>query len=312
MKINLQYKQSVLTAYKRQYIYRKFIKATAANTSYAMISGDLISNQLALFGEFSPALIQCIRQISATGYADFLIDIGGNLGALSLPVADQFKQIHILEPNPLIFKLLEINTQLSLNQQKITLYPFGLADCDSKAQLSIPQKNWGGAFVASKTNFNSTLLAQKDGYKSFSPDNYYTVDIDLKDSYTFFKTTFEALTQQKNHSGIIKIDVEGMEQQVIEGLCKAIVHGLKLAIIFENWSSTVDCSTLNNLFPNCTIFNLNRHPKLDTQEPKLKKLLRLVKHICISGLNYTYALEPTNANTDQNGHTDIVIFMESK
>lgn len=254
------------------------------------------------------------RSDAAQGYNDFFIDIGGNLGSIALPVAERFQRIDILEPNPLIFKLLEVNASMSLVSERIQLHNYGLSAAPDgqaqRAQLLIPKHNWGGAFIAEQSHYDSALLAEKDGFSEFNLLNYRVADIELRDSADFFDAIFNEYQQQGLRTGVIKIDVEGMEWQVLAGLAQTLPIGMKVALIFESWQSADNQKSFSSLFPGASCFQLTREPVLNGSQSKWEKLKRLVGHVRHNGWHYTFSLQAVSDDSHIERHTDFVLFWE--
>ncbi len=84
------------------------------------------------------ALIAFLRSKELLGGA--CIDVGANIGNHSVFFADYYDRVYSFEPNPLAYKLLEINALLRKN---ITCFNFGLSRCEHQAQLVSPPGNIG-------------------------------------------------------------------------------------------------------------------------------------------------------------------------
>ena len=63
------------------------------------------------------------------------------------------------------------------------------------------------------------------------------------------------LIQNNLNKGIIKIDVEGMEESILEDISEILPKNIKTKIIFENWDINFNIKKLKNFFhPEIIIF----------------------------------------------------------
>jgi FkbM family methyltransferase len=128
------------------------------------------------------------------------LDIGANIGNHAIQFSNYFKNVYCFEPNKTIFEVLKINSR---NRTNTHLYNFGLSDQNTISYLDIPDHNFGGASVTSSETDN-------------------TVEIELKVCDDFFEEEF----------ALVKIDVEGHETNVLQGMTKLITKN-KPIICFE-------------------------------------------------------------------------------
>ena len=62
--------------------------------------------------------------------------------------------------------------------------------------------------------------------------------------------SFLKLDLIKKKKGVAKIDVEGMEKVILEGISKALPENLFVYIIFENWDRSIDLQMIKKFFSN--------------------------------------------------------------
>jgi FkbM family methyltransferase len=197
---------------------------------------DIISILPMTSGVHEPAIKQLIDHSAASGYSDFLIDIGANIGLSSCQSGQHFKEVHMFEPNPNILNILKVNTKIMLKKHRYVIHEFGLGDEDGELDLYVPYDNWGGAFVLSSKNlYDKDLLSAKDGYGKFNIDNYEVLKVQIKSAQTYLKGLFDELRNKGLVNGVIKIDVEGFEKYIIEQLLAALPKDFKSILVFENW-----------------------------------------------------------------------------
>lgn len=181
------------------------------------INSDFFSNQrLLLNTEFAVD-----RSIIYDGYYDLksllyfkrilkhgnvCIDIGANIGGMAIPIANMVTtsgKVFSFEPGPALFKRLEKNiTQNNLSQ--VELFQLGLSDKKGKLYWQFDKCQPGNAVLSDNGNIE--------------------VDVTRLDDVT-------VLFNQK--IDLIKIDVEGMELEVLTGGSQLIQKDLPV-ILFES------------------------------------------------------------------------------
>lgn len=124
------------------------------------------------------------------------VDVGSNVGNHALYVGSFLhpRQIIVFEPNPPAIAILKLNIALNSLQRlaDLTHLGTGLADVASRARARVPDGNLGGTWLAPSQDDDALLLIRGD----------------------------DALAQRR--VDFLKIDVEGMELQVLAGLQQAV------------------------------------------------------------------------------------------
>lgn len=149
------------------------------------------------------------------------IDIGANIGLTSIPVAlNDYKTIAV-EPNPTALKLLVKNLELN-NPSRFILAPYALSgDAQSMGFMDLysPTGNLGASSV----------------HKNWSPGKdavaHFRVPTTNLDTLLEFLIGESEMDQIENT--IIKLDVEGYEDEVISGGQK-MCQKMRPIVIFEN------------------------------------------------------------------------------
>jgi FkbM family methyltransferase len=217
--------------------YFAFQKLTKFSTNLFLRGGDIISVNPLVNGIYEPEITTLIRKYSNEGFGDFLIDIGANIGLTSCQNGNNFSEVHMFEPNPLCCHILAVNTKIALTESNYEIYPFGLGSEEKSVKLTVPKNNWGGAFINDKSNsYDERILAEKDGFRNIDPKNYFTVDIKVKSAATELTLLFEKLLKKNLRRGVIKIDVEGYEPEVLRGIANALPKFCSVYIVFESWN----------------------------------------------------------------------------
>ncbi len=131
------------------------------------------------------------------------IDIGVYRGVYSYEMAKYSKMVHAFEPNPIIFKDIELN--LGKIIKNINLYNFALSDKENKVLLKVPIRNKN----YDKSNYEEYFqMGRATIHEKNVMGDIETFEIKSKklDNFTF-----------SNRISFIKIDVEGHEMSVIKG-----------------------------------------------------------------------------------------------
>ena len=165
-------------------------------------------------------LIQKIAEIKP----HFFLDIGSNSGIYSLTVGDQFSKIKVLafEPIKKTRSIFKKNVSLNKKNKNVKLYPFGLSDKSKnllvKAQIKNGHIQKGGFGVANNNEDTTSLHTE----------------------YAPFKRG-DDLLKIKNKIVFVKIDVEGHEINVLEGMLKILKRNkvfLQIEIFDRNFKKT--------------------------------------------------------------------------
>ena len=119
-------------------------KVLSQRSNFFLKINDVISQRPLIDGTYEPHLRELYSSLSRDGFNDFYIDIGANVGLSSILVGQEFKLLYLFEPNPLIFKILEVNASLNLDKDQYQLFNYGLGNLNDELEIMIPKNNWGG------------------------------------------------------------------------------------------------------------------------------------------------------------------------
>jgi FkbM family methyltransferase len=163
---------------------------------------------------------------------DFL-DIGANIGLITLGVIKKaismkknINKIHCFECDVKTFNILYNNTS---NIDNICYYPFALADKNMLCNMSINKNNYGCNHIYTT---NDGLREKYYNY-SFIPSS----NIKMNKIYCPSVPLDSILYQFNNKIGVIKIDVEGFEANILNG-AKCLINIHRPIIILEIWENT--------------------------------------------------------------------------
>ena len=215
----------------KRYVFKRLTKSAMP---IFVKGGDDIASTMAL-GYHEDYLIEFLKSKTDNGLNEFLIDIGANIGIISCQIGKHFKEVHMFEPNPLVLKVLEVNCSLMLDDN-FQIHPYGLSNKSGTFSLTVPKNNWGGAYIESKMNtYSSEILAAKDGFDTYDSKNYLFLDIKVRDVESEMSKLFSSLKSRGLTRGCFKVDVEGYEEIVMEGILKAIPNDFEVVVILESW-----------------------------------------------------------------------------
>lgn len=150
-----------------------------------------------------------IRQLKLSNF--IMLDIGANVGAISLgALSIGAKEVYAIEPGPLFLRLLN-NININNMQKKLKAFKIGLANKSGIMYWAEDANNPGNAHLLSSID---QLDHSKIETNFGNPDNLIEVEV----------TTLDEFVMREGISNIelIKIDVEGMEWEVLSGGRKVI------------------------------------------------------------------------------------------
>lgn len=152
----------------------------------------------------------------------YSIDIGGQIGAHAVPLADFSKKLIVFEPNKDNFRMLEENISLNKLEEKSLLVNKACGDVSGVLSL-------GGKSLNSLYKQNSKMA-----------NNFYSVEIIVLDDFLN-----KNIISSKEIS-FIKIDVEGFELQVLKGMKETLSKSKDLVLYLETHRK---CSADESLNP---------------------------------------------------------------
>jgi len=170
----------------------------------ALFANDYLSNKICVDGflekELLDNLIKFMEKLNVNLKDLTFIDIGANIGNHSIYFSSIVKYVHAFEVNPLVFNLLKLNAQLRKN---ITPHNIALGSENSHSKLFVNKSNLGASFIKSKLPFKSN---NKNYMQPFN--------VEIK--------PFDEYLELCGEVGIIKLDVKGMEYEVLKGAKKQL------------------------------------------------------------------------------------------
>lgn len=158
-------------------------------------------------GLFEKGVIELLREVCArTGHTELMLDIGANIGNHTVALAPMFKQVESVEPHPVLYRILEANA-LHNRLAHVRCHNVGLANENTKGTLAESPSN----HALSRVRERSQLPPEVFG---LSPEQFGTEHaIELRSAADFVGQFADRLDRC-----FIKIDVEGMEQEIVTAL----------------------------------------------------------------------------------------------
>ena len=159
-----------------------------------IVSQDHVSNRVLLNGIYERGYLDCAMNLlrkndRINGSA---VDAGANIGNHSLFFSQFYDQTFAFEPNPKVFKILSANANLVNNMQ---CFELGLSNIKNSENLTI----------IDGYNLGSATMNPDEGNSGAKEISINTVRLDQCENI------------MKNKIGLVKIDVENFEINVIEG-----------------------------------------------------------------------------------------------
>lgn len=166
--------------------------------------------------DFEPGMAALLDTISRNTTKGACLDIGANIGITALMLSKLHEQVYCFEASPRTHQILEYNLS-SNNASNVSAFAFGLGKSNQTLTLTAAANDASGGFTSS---FLNTPL---DGHVQ------ETVEVRRGD---------EALaaidTQLAANIRLIKIDVEGSELEVIEGLHNTLMTSKPVVVLEMN------------------------------------------------------------------------------
>jgi FkbM family methyltransferase len=139
------------------------------------------------------------------------LDIGANIGFFSLKISRRLGpngRVYGFEPHPLLYDLLCRNVYVNGLRDVVTCFKLALSDKNTNATLQYPVGHLGGGHVGAGDVSGHTL-----------------VDAELKRLDDVLGADFRC--------DLVKIDVEGHEINVLDGMKNIVINSPQIKILFE-------------------------------------------------------------------------------
>lgn len=220
-----------------------------------VISGDLIGRKILKDGVYDRTGVFFIDRLLRNLTNPVCLDIGANIGNHALVMSRHAGTVIAFEPQPKVFEVLSMN--ISDNQiTNIHACNFGLSNFSGFAKMTVVDAGNTGAtsFVSSDASVPSLEAELRQGDQELKRSGVSSVDF-------------------------IKIDVEGLEASVIDGLRDTITSSSPIIMMEWNCEETrkgfSDKSLFTSVFKDYIFFVLfSSHERPDLGESKAQKIIR--------------------------------------
>ena len=180
----------------------------------AVIAHDQIGDAVVIDGRYETDVLDAILEwLLPRAVPDHrtvvALDVGANIGNHALAFAPLFAKVLAFEPNPIALHLLRANVALNA-VSNIEIYACGLGDTDGEyPYATVPDNLGGGRFLSGRAlSSNGPIFDVRNG---------------------------DALLSRREEGqriGLVKVDVEGMEASVFQGLSKTLQEH-RPVVLFE-------------------------------------------------------------------------------
>lgn len=173
-----------------------------------------IDLSLFLFGSFERDILATIKSLVPSDGT--FIDVGANIGALTLPVADYLQHGHVYAVEPTNFAIAKLRNNLALNPA-------------ISGRVTVIQ-----SFIASETSPTSDLVAYSSWPVNGDESRQHPVHKGVQQTAGCGQLTLDAMVETYGIQSVslVKIDTDGHEFSALSGASHCLKQ-LRPAVIFE-------------------------------------------------------------------------------
>lgn len=177
---------------------------------------EISKSRLDLSYDYEAGTVVAFRQAVEALKIDHLLDIGANIGLYAIYVGDieSIQSIHVFEPSPQAFEVLNDNVAIQDNHSKFITYDVAASDKQEEKRFHIVSSLAGNNRITSDAEDDKTIPVKS--------------------------APIDSLLTFKNQRIAIKIDVEGHELQVLYGMKKLLAENdcfLQVECLDENFAA---------------------------------------------------------------------------
>jgi FkbM family methyltransferase len=202
-------------------LFQNVLLPWGVNLKISLAPGEVVGHSVWAMGIYDLIVTEVLWRLIDPG--ETVIDVGVNIGYMATIMAKRVEkrgQVWCFEPNPEVYEELSENIkswQTTLGWNHIFAKKLALSNHSGEAVLSVPMRNREEASIISPKDVISTQT-NDDNFKT------YTVSLEKLDN----------VLKNRNQVGLIKIDVEGHELEVLQGAIRLITAQQIRDIIFED------------------------------------------------------------------------------
>lgn len=210
------------------YKYRERVEHLDPSGAYFMPDDMGFATQLLNRGMYSTevnTINDIYQQLKGQMDDKVFIDVGANVGTYTLVLAPIFKHSYAFEPNKHIYNIMCGNVALYNLSDKTTLVNMGLSDANEELNYTYFDELGGGNSFA-KENGDKVANTIEHRFDWYRDDFVHTEKLQVKtlDSFNI------------KNVGLMKIDVEGFELNVLKGAVETIKASGYPMLIVESWN----------------------------------------------------------------------------
>jgi FkbM family methyltransferase len=161
------------------------------------------------------AYITSLKLVNKTSKDKTIIDIGGNCGLFAIPVEKSGYSVYAFEPIKMNVDLLELNKKEN-NSTNLHIVPKALSNVNEKKVIYIP-------YCSDNTSFNQKVAVSNMTKKDYVEEKVECITFD-----SWIKKN------KKVNVGFIKIDVQGFEKEVLQGM-QTFLNNCNDVYLFIEW-----------------------------------------------------------------------------
>lgn len=155
-------------------------------------------------------------------HGKLFVDIGANIGQYSLALAKNFEQVYAFEPNPPMAEKLH---ELSPKTRIVSVFQVALSNTDGETMFYT--NPFAGTTGSANTILKEFLYKPKVDPKIRPPDQVFTGQAGIQVKMAKYDSMIQSVAD------LVKIDVEGAEFMVLEGMKEALDRGRVSRICVE-------------------------------------------------------------------------------
>ncbi len=196
-------------------------KTTRKTRYYKSSLGKFLVRQGTLDFQFANYAYEWeVKKFMYSNYMNYnvFLDIGANIGTYSILLAQKGLKGFAFEPVKSNFNATNTNLELNGLVDKVKVYPVALGDHKHEVQFVYDPVNTGASHLAANSSFLEEVVGGKD----------LTVEVVALDSL------IPEMEIKKEDKILIKMDVEGMESEVLNGAKKFMSEYPNILITLES------------------------------------------------------------------------------